>query len=54
MLYNINGETFKIKKENNSFKLYHQANNKWSSGWTYIGNYKNENDAQTSARLYSR
>ena len=58
MLYNYRGETFKLKKSNSSFKLYHNAiNNKpsgWnSSGWTYIGTFKTELAAQAAARRYT-
>ena len=53
MLYNINTETFKITKENNVFKLYHKAENRWSSGWTFVGKYKTQDRAQTAARLYT-
>lgn len=54
MLYNINGETFKIIKETNNVKLYHKAQNKWSSGWTFVGNFKSKEKAESAARLYSR
>tara|TARA_B100001989_G_C24544697_1_gene469957 strand:+ start:2629 stop:2793 length:165 start_codon:yes stop_codon:yes gene_type:complete len=53
MLYNYNTETFKISKTNNEFKLYHKAQNRWSSGWTYVGKYKTEQKAQQAAKLYS-
>ena len=53
MLYNYNMETFKISKENNQFKLYHKAENRWSSGWTFVGKYKTKEKAETAARLYS-
>ena len=54
MLYNVNGETFRIVKEANNVKLYHKAQNKWSSGWTFIGKFKNTEKAEAAARLYSR
>jgi hypothetical protein len=54
MLYNINGETFKLVEENSMTKLYHKAQNKWSSGWTFIGRFKNKVKAESAARLYSR
>ena len=53
MLYHYNGETFKINQENNKVKLYHKAVNKWSSGWTYIGNFKSTELAQVAARKYT-
>ena len=52
-MYNFNGETFKIEKTGSGFKLYHKATNKWSSGWTYIGLFINEEKAITSAKLYT-
>lgn len=54
MLYNYNGETFKITNNANRFKLYHKAVNQWSSGWTYIGTFDSTNKAEASARLYTR
>lgn len=54
MLYNHNGETFKLLNEGNKFKLYHKAVNQWSSGWTYIGTFASRDKAEASARLYSR
>ncbi len=53
MLYHYNGETFKISQENNKIKLYHKAVNKWSSGWTYIGNFNTNDLAQAAARRYA-
>lgn len=53
MLYHYNGETFNIKVENNIVKLYHKAINKWSSGWTYIGSFKDQDTAQVAARKYT-
>lgn len=53
MLYNFNTETFKVVKENNQFKLYHKAQNKWSQGWTYIGKYKTINQAESAAKQYT-
>lgn len=53
MLYNFNRETFKIVSENGSFKLYHKAENKWSSGWTFIGKYKTTGKAENAAKQYS-
>ena len=53
MLYNVKGETFKFVQDNNKTKLYHKAVNKWSSGWTFIGTYANQNKAETAARLYA-
>ena len=52
-MYNFNGETFKIEKTSNGFKLYHKATNKWSSGWTYIGLFITKEKAITSAKLYT-
>lgn len=52
MLYNYNGETFKIENKN-PIKLYHKAENKWSSGWTFIGTFKSTEQAKTSARKYA-
>ena len=52
-MYNFNGETFKIERSFNKFKLYHKATNKWSSGWTFIGTFETEEKAKTSARLYT-
>lgn len=54
MLYNHNGETFKLENNSNNVKLYHKAVNRWSSGWTYVGEFKSIEKAQTAARLYSR
>ena len=51
--YDTNNKTFKIEKTSNSFKLYHKATNKWSSGWTYIGSFRTEEKAMTSAKLYT-
>ena len=53
MLYHYNGETFRISQENNKIKLYHKAVNKWSSGCTYIGNFKTTDLAQAAARRYA-
>jgi hypothetical protein len=53
MLYHYNGETFKISNEMNIFKLYHKAVNKWSSGWTFIGNFNSTEKAQVAARKYT-
>ena len=53
MLYNVKGETFKFVQNNNKIKLYHKAVNKWSSGWTFIGTYSNQNKAENAARLYA-
>lgn len=53
MLYNFNTETFKMIKDNNQIKLYHKAQNKWSQGWTYIGKYKNTNQAEIAAKQYT-
>ncbi len=53
MLYHYNGETFKVTQENSQVKLYHKAVNKWSSGWTYIGNFKSIDAAQAAARKYA-
>lgn len=52
-MYTFNKEIFKIDKVRNGFKLYHNAKNKWSSGWTFIGNFKTEEKAKTAARLYT-
>lgn len=55
MLYNYNGETFKIKfsEMDSSFKVYHKAQNRWSQGWTYVGNSKSEDKAKNIAKVYS-
>jgi len=53
MLYNTKGETFKLENQGNSVKLYHKAVNKWSSGWTYIGTYKDRTKAESAARCYA-
>jgi hypothetical protein len=54
MLYNHNGETFKLDNTSSNVKLYHKAVNRWSSGWTYVGNFKTLEKAQAAARLYAR
>lgn len=54
MLYNFNKETYKIIKENNLFKVYYQAKNRWSSGWAFIGIFKDENKAINAAKKYSQ
>jgi peptidase E len=53
MLYNQNGETFKLVTQNKKTKLYHKAENRWSSGWTYVGEYINIEKAKSAARLYA-
>ena len=53
MLYNFKQETFKIVKENNNFKLYHQAVNKWSKGWTFIGSFNSNQSAENAAKRYT-
>jgi len=53
MLYNYNKETFKIEEKDNTIKLYHKAENRWSSGWTFIGKFSSIEKAQTAARKYS-
>lgn len=53
MLYNINKETFKIINENNKIKLYCKAENRWSSGWTYIGEFSSIEKAKVAANKYS-
>ena len=53
MLYNFNSETFKFVKSNNKVKLYHKAQNKWSQGWTYIGQYEKKQKAEIAARQYT-
>lgn len=53
MLYNFNSETFKLVKNNDKIKLYHKAQNKWSEGWTYIGEYNNTQKAELAARQYA-
>ena len=53
MLYHYNGDTFKLEDKNGNIKLYHKAENKWSSGWTYIGNFKSTDKAQAAARQYT-
>lgn len=52
-LYNHYGETFRLVSSNQKVKLYHKAKSRWSSGWTYIGTFKNEEKAKASARLYA-
>ena len=53
MLYNTRGETFKLVNNGNQVKLYHKAVNKWSTGWTYIGSYKDNSKAESAARSYA-
>lgn len=54
MYYTSNNEKYKfIEQGNNNIKLYHRANNKYCSGWTYIGTYKNKKEAQVAANKYS-
>ena len=53
MLYNFKQETFKIINNGNQYKLYHQAINKWSKGWTYIGCFKTQDLAETAAKRYT-
>lgn len=53
MFYNYKGDTFKIKTETNCFKLYHKAQNKWSTGWTFIGQFKTKQLAENAAKKYS-
>ena len=53
MLYHFKGETFKLENKSDVIKLYHKAVNKWSSGWTYIGIYKNKDLAEAAARKYT-
>lgn len=53
MLYNTKGETYKLVKEMNKVKLYHKAQNRWSSGWTYIGTFKTTERAEAAARSYT-
>ena len=53
MLYHYNGDSYKLINENGLIKLYHKAVNKWSSGWTYIGIYKNKDLAEAAARKYT-
>jgi len=53
MLYNYKGDIFKIVNESGNFKLYHKAQNKWSQGWTYIGQYENTQKAEIAARQYT-
>ena len=53
MLYNFKQETFKIINKDKQYKLYHQAINKWSKGWTYIGCFKTQDLAETAAKRYT-
>ena len=54
MIYVINGEKFKINETGNKhFKVYAYSKTKWSSGMTFIGKYKSEQDAKTAANKYS-
>jgi hypothetical protein len=53
MIYNYRNEKFKIVKETNvRFKLYHIIVNKWSKGFTYIGNFTSHDAAQIAAQKY--
>lgn len=52
--YIINGEKFKlVETSNKQIKVYAYSKTKWSSGMTFIGIYKNEQDAKTAANKYS-
>ena len=53
MLYNYNKETFKIEQFDNYVKLYCKAENRWSSGWTYIGKFNTVEKAQVAAKKYT-
>jgi hypothetical protein len=53
MLYNFNNNTFKLTQEGNKFKVYFKAENRWSSGWAYIGTFNSEEKARAAARAYS-
>lgn len=55
MLYNYNGDTFKIKfcESSKTFKVYHKAENKWSRGWTFVGKSNTEQKAQNIAKIYA-
>ena len=53
MYYTLNNEKYKIEKSNNKFKLYHKAENKYSSGWTYIGSFDTNKSAEIAANKYS-
>ena len=54
MLYHYISDTFKIvSQEDGSCKLFCKAASRWSSGWTYIGKYKSEEQAKSSARSYA-
>lgn len=52
MLYHYNGETFKLESRN-KVKLYHKAVNKWSTGWTFIGEFKSSDKAKLAAKQYA-
>jgi len=53
MNYHYNGDTFKILEKNKKYSLYYISKSKWASNTTYIGTYKNINQAQTAAKKYS-
>lgn len=53
MLYTYNMNVFKLENANNQFKVYYKAENKWSSGWTYIGCFKTRDKAEAAARQYA-
>ena len=54
MYYTSNNEKYRfIAQGNSKIKLYHRADNKYGSGWTYIGIYNNKKDAQVAANKYS-
>ena len=54
MLYHYRGDNYKLVNENGLIKLYHKAVNKWSSGWTYIGIYKNTGPSRVIGALLDR
>ena len=53
MYYTLNNEKYKLVESNSLVKLYHKAENKYCSGWTYIGSFKNEKAAKSAANKYS-
>jgi hypothetical protein len=53
MYYTNNNEKYKLVEQNNKVKLYHKANNKYSSGWTFIGIFNNKKLAEIAANKYS-
>ena len=53
MYYTLNNEKYKIVESNKKFKLYHKAENKYSTGWTYIGSFDTKKIAEIAANKYS-